>query len=145
MLIEVDERGVRRSRRSRIRPRLVGVLLAVVALAATVLTGASAAATSPAPAAAPAGDGGPAVVVVKMVDYRLLQPAFLPPGTYTFKAFNAGRHPHAVEIAGPDVSNARTAVVQSGQVTEVTVTLRPGVYDFWCPVGDHRQRGCSFS
>ncbi|QUH05872.1 hypothetical protein HUO13_09285 [Saccharopolyspora erythraea] len=120
----------------------MGVLLAVLALAATVLTGASAsAATTPAPAVIPAADGGPAVVVVKMVDYRLLQPAFLPPGTYTFKAFNAGQHPHAVEIAGPDVSNARTAVVQSGEVTEVTVTLRPGVYDFWCPVGDHRQMG----
>ncbi|WP_235883272.1 cupredoxin domain-containing protein [Saccharopolyspora elongata] len=123
----------------RTRGVLLSVLLGVLALVATVCTSASAAAAPPAPAGP--GGGGSHLVIVKMVDYKLLQPAFLQPGRYTFRAINEGRMPHALEISGPGVANASTPVVQSGQAADLTVDLRRGLYDFWCPVGNHRQMG----
>ncbi|MEV0698941.1 hypothetical protein AB0I53_13630 [Saccharopolyspora sp. NPDC050389] len=119
---------------------LLSVLLGVLALVATVCTGASAA-SAPAAPTGPVGAGGSHLVIVKMVDYRLLQPAFLPPGRYTFRAINEGRMPHALQISGPGVANARTPVAQAGQAADLTVDLRRGLYDFWCPVGNHRQMG----
>ncbi|MEV6228787.1 hypothetical protein AB0L88_13045 [Saccharopolyspora shandongensis] len=139
MLIEVGGKRVIGRKSGRTRRVLLSVLLGVLALVATVCTGASAAAAPQAPAG-PVG-GGSHLVIVKMVDYRLLQPAFLPPGRYTFRAINDGRAPHALQINGPGVANARTPVVQSGQATDLTVDLRRGLYDFWCPVGNHRQMG----
>ncbi|WP_238935467.1 hypothetical protein [Saccharopolyspora spinosa] len=139
MLIKANENRSSGRKSSGTRRALLGVLLGVVVLVAAVCTGASAAA-SPAPTAH-AGGGGPRLVVVNMVDFRLLQPAFLPPGLYTFRAVNNGQAPHALQIAGPGVTNARTPVVQAGQAADLTVALRPGVYDFWCPVGNHRQMG----
>ncbi|WP_229680243.1 hypothetical protein [Saccharopolyspora thermophila] len=81
------------------------------------------------------------MVIVRMVDYRLEQPAMFPPGRFTFRAVNMGRAPHALQINGPGVSNARTPVVQPGDSADLTVTLSRGIYDFWCPVGNHRQMG----
>jgi uncharacterized cupredoxin-like copper-binding protein len=120
----------------------LGVLLGVVALVTAICAGTSTAvASSPAPAGPVATDGGSRLVVVKMVDFRLLQPSFLPPGRYTFRAVNLGRAPHALQINGAGVFNARTPVVQSGQAADLNVTLEHGIYDFWCPVANHRQMG----
>ncbi|MGW1675874.1 cupredoxin domain-containing protein [Saccharopolyspora sp. NPDC002376] len=110
----------------------------MIALMAALCAGATTAA-----AAQPAqtGFGPPRVVPVGMVEFALLQPAWFPPGRYTFHAINEGRAVHVLEINGPGVNNAKTPVVQPGNAADLTVTLVPGVYDFWCPVGDHRQEG----
>ncbi|KAA5834659.1 hypothetical protein F1721_12080 [Saccharopolyspora hirsuta] len=112
------------------------MLFGVVALMGALCAGATTAAAQPAPTGF-----GARVVTVGMVEFRLEQPAWLPPGRYTFHAVNAGRAPHALEISGPGVGDVRTPVVQSGGAADLTVTLGPGVYDFWCPVGNHRQQG----
>ncbi|RKT88234.1 hypothetical protein SAMN05421805_101328 [Saccharopolyspora antimicrobica] len=132
MRVDVDANGISSHRR-----RTFGVLLGVVTMLTALCAGAT---TATAAQPAPAG-GGPNVVTVRMVDFRLEQPDWLPPGRYTFRAINAGGAPHALEINGPGVENARTPVVQAGGAADLTVTLGPGVYDFWCPVGDHRQMG----
>ncbi|MDA3643003.1 hypothetical protein LZ318_19970 [Saccharopolyspora indica] len=129
MRTDVDANGVA-SRRT------LGVLFAVITLLTALCAGATTAA-----AAQPAPAGGPDAVTVRMVDFRLEQPTWLPPGRYTFRAINAGAAPHALEISGPGVENARTPTVRSGDAADLTVTLAPGVYDFWCPIGDHRQLG----
>ena len=117
--------------------RTLGVLLGVLALAATICSGAATAA----PPDRHQTDAPPRVVPVRMVDYALLQPEFLPPGRYTFRAYNAGIAPHSLKIYGPGVLNARTPTVQSGRFADLTVTLQRGTYDFWCPIGNHRQVG----
>ena len=121
--------------------RTLGVLLGVLALTATISSGA-AAATPPDPHHS---DAPPRLVPVRMVDYALLQPEFLPPGRYTFRAYNAGIAPHSLQIYGPGVLNARTPTVQSGRFADLTVTLQRGTYDFWCPIGNHRQVGMQLS
>ncbi|MER7011725.1 hypothetical protein ABT324_09890 [Saccharopolyspora sp. NPDC000359] len=130
MPVDVDANRV-----SHHRPGAFALLFGVVALMGALCTGATAAAQP-----VPTGVGS-RVVAVRMVEYQLEQPAWLPPGRYTFHAINAGRAPHALEISGPGVGGARTPVVQPGGAADVTVTLAPGVYDFWCPVGHHRQDG----
>jgi uncharacterized cupredoxin-like copper-binding protein len=48
--------------------------------------------------------------------------------------------PHAIEIEGNGVEE-ETETIQPGGRASVTVDLRPGRYEFYCPVGNHRQQG----
>lgn len=145
MLIKANETRVLGRKSSRTGRVLLGVLLGVLALVATVCAGASTAvAGSPAPAApvgGGGGGGGPRLVIVRMVDFRFLQPNHFSPGQYTFRAVNEGRMPHILAIQDSRNTNVRTPLVQPGGSADITVTLGPGVYDFWCPVDNHRQRG----
>jgi len=81
-------------------------------------------------------------VTVTETEYALkLSRTSFTPGTYTFTADNAGRTTHALEIEGPGVSDARTKNVQDGQKATVTVTLKKGSYDLYCPVDGHKGLG----
>ncbi|WP_084955594.1 hypothetical protein [Thermoactinospora rubra] len=82
-------------------------------------------------------------VEVTMTEYSFDFPdRTLKPGTYTFMLDNRGDAPHAMAIRGPGMEEAETSDrVDGGERTEFTVTLRPGRYQVWCPVGDHRQEG----
>lgn len=83
-------------------------------------------------------------VTVQMTDFDLaLSNQALTPGTYTFVAVNAGQAGHAIAIDGPGVVNQRTVSVQPGQSESLTVTLQPGSYDIYCPVGSHQAKGMS--
>jgi uncharacterized cupredoxin-like copper-binding protein len=62
-------------------------------------------------------------------------------GMYTFTADNAGKVTHALEIEGPGVSEAKTKNLQGGQKAEVTVTLKKGSYELYCPVPGHKGLG----
>jgi uncharacterized cupredoxin-like copper-binding protein len=63
-------------------------------------------------------------------------------GTVTLKLANPGSDalPHAVAIEGQGVARS-SAVVQPGGTSTVTITLKPGKYTFYCPVGSHRANG----
>jgi uncharacterized cupredoxin-like copper-binding protein len=62
-------------------------------------------------------------------------------GTYTFIVKNAGSVTHALTIDGPGVEDETSGDVAPGESGKVTVTLKPGSYDFYCPVGDHKSEG----
>jgi uncharacterized cupredoxin-like copper-binding protein len=51
---------------------------------------------------------------------------------------NAQQHGIAVEGKGVDKDGK---VVQPGGTSTVTVTLKPGTYEFYCPVPGHKQAG----
>jgi LPXTG-motif cell wall-anchored protein len=65
------------------------------------------------------------------------------PVNWTFK--NDGQNPHdfRVEIGGQTIDavagDGNVASGQSATFTQAFTT--PGTYEFWCPVGMHRQRG----
>ncbi|MET8584006.1 copper-binding protein [Streptomyces collinus] len=63
------------------------------------------------------------------------------PGTYTFVADDAGHTTHALSVDGPGVRDARTPDLEKGQKAALTVTLKKGTYDLYCPVDGHRQLG----
>ena len=58
-------------------------------------------------------------------------------GTVTIKLVNDSTTPHAVEIEGAGVEEASDTVTESE--TEVSAELEAGEYEYYCPVGSHRQ------
>jgi plastocyanin len=61
-------------------------------------------------------------------------------GTVTVEFANDSQLPHAVEIEGNGVE-AKTEVVTGQDAPPLKVDLKPGEYEFYCPVGDHRAEG----
>jgi plastocyanin len=61
-------------------------------------------------------------------------------GTVTVEFANQSQLPHAVEIEGNGVE-AKTEVVTGQDAPPLNVDLKPGEYEFYCPVGDHRAEG----
>jgi plastocyanin len=48
--------------------------------------------------------------------------------------------PHAVEVEGNGVEE-ETKTIQPGQKAQVTVDLKPGTYEYYCPVDGHKDAG----
>ena len=66
------------------------------------------------------------------------------PGQLTIRLENPSSVPHAIAIRGGGVlEQGRT--VERGGTSEVTVTLRTGSYDLYCPVPGHEQGGMTGS
>ena len=61
-------------------------------------------------------------------------------GRVTFRLRNDGGAPHALEIEGQGVEE-ETKTINGGETDELTVDLKPGTYEMYCPVGNHRQMG----
>jgi uncharacterized cupredoxin-like copper-binding protein len=66
-------------------------------------------------------------------------------GRYVFVAVNKGQTTHALTITGPGLSNATTKNIQHGQTTRLTVTLKKGAYDVFCPVPGHKALGMNMN
>ncbi|MBN0047463.1 copper-binding protein [Streptomyces actuosus] len=61
-------------------------------------------------------------------------------GTYTFTAKNTGNHDHALVVQGPGGQN-RSKTVSPGESTALTVTLKSGTYEVYCPIDGHKDLG----
>ena len=60
-------------------------------------------------------------------------------GKVTINLDNPSSNPHGVEIEGNGVEEESDTVTKSK--TSVTADLKPGKYEFYCPVAGHRQAG----
>jgi plastocyanin len=60
-------------------------------------------------------------------------------GKVTINFDNPSTNAHAVEVEGNGVEETSDTVTQ--KKTSVTVDLKPGKYEFYCPVDAHRQQG----
>jgi uncharacterized cupredoxin-like copper-binding protein len=79
---------------------------------------------------------------VSLVDFKL-NPAnpTVPAGVVEFTATNDGDAPHALEVEGPN-GEQETPVLQSGKSAKLKVDLsKAGKYEWYCPVGNHREMG----
>ncbi|MGW2491182.1 plastocyanin/azurin family copper-binding protein [Streptomyces sp. NPDC001606] len=98
-------------------------------------------ATSPGTASSGTAGSGTRVTVTE-TEYALkLSRSSFTPGTYTFVSDNAGHITHALSIDGPGVEDAHTKTIAGGQHATLTVTLKKGTYDLYCPVDGHKQLG----
>ena len=61
-------------------------------------------------------------------------------GVVTYDVVNEGSAPHALEIEGGG-EEFETKVLQGGESAELQATLKPGEYEWYCPVGDHADQG----
>src|SRR5881396_3590387 len=105
-----------------------GLLLAAVALAG-------------APAHRAPGD--PAAVSAKLSEWKVeLSERTIAAGTVTFTVANVGSIPHAFEVEGQGIEQ-ETGVIQPGASATLTLTLGPGTYEVYCPVGadSHKKLG----
>src|SRR5437667_1020157 len=106
-------------------------------LAAVALVGAGA----PAPAHRAPGD--PVAVSAKLSEWKVeLSEHTITAGTVTFTVANGGSIPHGFEVEGQGIEQ-ETALIQPGSSANLTLTLKPGTYEVYCPVGEdsHKKLG----
>jgi plastocyanin len=88
--------------------------------------------------------GSGANVNVTETEFKIdpANPKIAKTGKVTFKVANKGRFPHALEVEGNGLEEQKTAVIQPGAGATLTVGLsKDGTYEWYCPVGNHRQMG----
>jgi uncharacterized cupredoxin-like copper-binding protein len=66
----------------------------------------------------------------------------VPAGLVTFSVMNVGSIPHALEVEGEGIEQ-ETGLIQPGSRATLTLSLKPGSYEVYCPVGDssHKKLG----
>src|SRR6476619_2268034 len=94
-------------------------------------------------AAMPARQGNPVPVSAKLSEWAIeLSEATVPTGPVTFTVTNGGTIPHAFEVEG-NGTERETPLIQPGASATLTLTLKPGTYEVYCPVGEdsHKKLG----
>jgi plastocyanin len=88
-------------------------------------------------AAAPA----PKTVSVEETEYRIT-PADpgAAAGTVKFAIRNTGKLTHALEVEGGG-GEFKSKPIEAGKSGTLTADLKPGSYEWYCPIGDHKKRG----
>jgi plastocyanin len=87
--------------------------------------------------------GNVAVVDGKLSEWKVeLSTPAIAAGTVTFSIVNAGSIPHGFEVEGQGIEK-ETPVIQPGATAALTLNLKAGTYEVYCPVGDdsHKMLG----
>jgi plastocyanin len=112
------------------RQKLIAVIrnLAGLALAGTLV------------AAIPAPRSNPAPVSARLSEWTIqLSETTVPAGPVTFTVTNSGSIPHAFEVEGQGTER-ETPLIQPGASATLMLTLEPGTYEVYCPVGENSHK-----
>ena len=91
-------------------------------------------------AAIPAPRGNPAPVSARLSEWTIqLSATTVPAGPVRFTVTNSGSIPHAFEVEGQG-SEHETPLIQPGASATLTLTLEPGTYEVYCPVGENSHK-----
>jgi uncharacterized cupredoxin-like copper-binding protein len=141
-LIEVRQMRVRSLATSWFR-RSTGLLLgaAAVALTAAACGGSSGGSSSNTPSSSSSAAKGTTVAVTETEFKIALDKTTFAPGTYSFVVDDKGKATHALTIEGPGLGEKSSKTLSAGQSTTLTVTLKKGTYELYCPIDGHKQNG----
>ena len=95
------------------------------------------------PIAATAGEAVMAgeQVPVSLTNFAIAMPESLTAGPVTFAVTNDGQTTHSFEVEGAGLEEELETTLEPGQSAMLSVTLEPGTYEVYCPVGNHADRG----
>jgi hypothetical protein len=82
-------------------------------------------------------------VSVRLSEWKVeLSERTITTGAVTFTVANVGSIPHAFEVEGQGIER-ETAPIEPGSTATLTLTLKPGKYEVYCPVGNdsHKKLG----
>ncbi len=85
----------------------------------------------------------PTELRIQMAEYKLTPNQLtIDSGIYTFAGVNGGTINHALELTGNGVDvHTPDLAFAPGHSEAFTVTLKPGTYQFFCPIDGHRGLG----
>jgi len=89
------------------------------------------------------GEPHPVTVTATLSEWKVeLSERRIAPGVVTLTVTNAGSIPHGLEVEGEGIEQ-ETEVIQPGAHATLTLTLKPGTYEVYCPVGEdsHKKLG----
>jgi hypothetical protein len=91
----------------------------------------------------PKTDPGAGKVTVRLSEYKVELPETLPPGPTTFVVHNVGEKTHSFKIEGPGIppDTLLAKPIPPETTAELQVTLVPGEYKVFCPIGSHEVKG----
>lgn len=93
---------------------------------------------------AAAGARGTPVVTVRVseTDYAIAppNPRVRRAGILAFEVANDGAVVHALRVEGP-AGDLETPAIPPGEGSAIRIDLPRGTYKWYCPIGDHEQRG----
>jgi len=91
-------------------------------------------------AGVPTRRGQPVPVSAKLSEWTIqLSETSVPAGQVAFTVTNGGSIPHAFEVEGQETEK-ETPLIQPGASATLTLTLKPGTYEIYCPVGDNSHK-----
>lgn len=117
--------------------RLPSITLPLGGMVAAALAAAPARNVQPVPRRAPADVGA------TLSEWTIrLSATSVPAGPVSFTATNNGSIPHALEVEGNGIEQ-ETPLIQPGASATLTLMLKPGSYEIYCPVGrdSHKKLG----
>lgn len=85
-------------------------------------------------------------VEVRLSEYAIEMPHTLPAGPTTFLVRNEGKNTHSFKIEGPGIAGMMLETpVRPRKTGTLQVTLQPGDYKVYCPVGSHEAKGMTMT
>jgi plastocyanin len=89
----------------------------------------------------PKGDKATGKVEVRLSEHVIEMPNTLPAGPTTFLIHNEGKKIHSFKVEGPGVDALLSEPVPPRASGQLQVTLQPGEYKVYCPIGSHEAKG----
>jgi uncharacterized cupredoxin-like copper-binding protein len=82
-----------------------------------------------------------APVDIHLTEYKVEMPKTLPAGPTTFVIHNDGAKTHSFKIEGPGIDQLLSTPVKPQTTGTMEITLQPGEYKVYCPIGNHSAKG----
>ena len=81
------------------------------------------------------------VIEVKLSEFKIDMPSSLPSGTIAFQVTNIGKVQHNFAIEGSGIKQEFESDLAPGTTETLQVNLKPGTYQVYCSVGNHKRQG----